>query len=744
MPVDTAAVTDGLVLSRAGLRVEIARRPFAIDVRRDARRLVRGLGIWCADGDVGDQFVQFTEGVIAAEALEVAERVASATLAEPLADGAELALRFDSGRRGRLRVTLPTAGTVALELEVDGLPLRHAVGWEARADEHFAGLGARHALRVDHAGRRIQLGADRAYTGPDCPADMLAIGGVPQGDYAPAPWFQSSRGYAVHAGGHGNGMRFHFDADGTTVSARARAGPLRLTLLTDPSPAARLRRHLHASGLPPVLPEWGYGFWKSRDVYGHQSEVEDDFRGCDGHAIPLDALVLDSPWETQYNTWLPNPHQFPDFAGMVHGLRDAGVRTVVWVTPWVNVDSSEGQTPPDPQSRALHRAPASNYEDGARGGHYVRGADGEPFVARWWMGTGSPIDFTSPAAETWWRAQAKHALALGVEGIKADDGEGYYFPDDVRFADGSSGANAAWRMGGLYRRSMQRALDEVHPGRGVLFGRSGWTGQQATGMLWGGDQVSDFWSLRVLVAAAISAAASGFSNWSHDVGGYLGHRLVERCPAELLVRWAQLGCFTPLMQAHGRMAQEPWTYDERTLRIYRAYVLLHEQLVPYIRAAAATAQRTGLPIIRPLHLVDPDDHRAWTIADAYGFGPALWVAPVLDDGARSREVALPRGDWIATWSAEHVRGGGEILAPAPRELIPVWVRNGSIVVTYPAAHVAAGLGDTPEHERPLEATLWGEPPLGHAAVRLADGTRIAWRRGRWSIDRPRAVVFSER
>lgn len=744
MPVDTAAVTDGLVLSRAGLRVEIARRPFAIDVRRDARRLVRGLGIWCADGDVGDQFVQFTEGVIAAEALEVAERVASATLAEPLADGAELALRFDSGRRGRLRVTLPTAGTVALELEVDGLPLRHAVGWEARADEHFAGLGARHALRVDHAGRRIQLGADRAYTGPDCPADMLAIGGVPQGDYAPAPWFQSSRGYAVHAGGHGNGMRFHFDADGTTVSARARAGPLRLTLLTDPSPAARLRRHLHASGLPPVLPEWGYGFWKSRDVYGHQNEVEDDFRGCDGHAIPLDALVLDSPWETQYNTWLPNPHQFPDFAGMVHGLRDAGVRTVVWVTPWVNVDSSEGQTPPDPQSRALHRAPASNYEDGARGGHYVRGADGEPFVARWWMGTGSPIDFTSPAAETWWRAQAKHALALGVEGIKADDGEGYYFPDDVRFADGSSGANAAWRMGGLYRRSMQRALDEVHPGRGVLFGRSGWTGQQATGMLWGGDQVSDFWSLRVLVAAAISAAASGFSNWSHDVGGYLGHRLVERCPAELLVRWAQLGCFTPLMQAHGRMAQEPWTYDERTLRIYRAYVLLHEQLVPYIRAAAATAQRTGLPIIRPLHLVDPDDHRAWTIADAYGFGPALWVAPVLDDGARSREVALPRGDWIATWSAEHVRGGGEILAPAPRELIPVWVRNGSIVVTYPAAHVAAGLGDTPEHERPLEATLWGEPPLGHAAVRLADGTRIAWRRGRWSIDRPRAVVFSER
>ena len=463
MPVHTAVVADTLVLSRGGVRVEIARRPFAIAVLRDGRRLIRGFGLWCADGEAADQFIQFTEGVIAAEQLEVPEQVVSATLAEPLADGADLALRFAGGRRGRLRVTLPLEETVAFELEVDGRPLRHAAGWDARPGEHFTGLGARHHLRVDHAGRRIQLGADRAYTGPDCPPDMLAIGGVAQGDYAPVPWCQSSRGYAVHAGGHGNGMRLHFGEERTTVSARAHAGPLKLTILTAPSPAARLRRHLHATGLPPVLPEWGYGFWKSRDVYGHQTEVEDDFDGCNHNAIALDAVVLDSPWETQYNTWIPNPHQFPDFEGMVQRFRRAGVRTVVWTTPWVNLDSSEGQTPPDPQSRALHRAPASNYAAGERAGHYVQAADAKPLVARWWMGTGSPIDFTSPAAEAWWREQAKGVLKLGVEGIKADDGEGYYFPDDARFADGSTGADAAWRVGGLYRRSMQRALDEAVP-----------------------------------------------------------------------------------------------------------------------------------------------------------------------------------------------------------------------------------------------------------------------------------------
>ena len=744
MPVNTDTIAGVLVLDRGALRVQIARHPFAVHVHRRGRELIHGLGIWVAQGTVGDMFIRLTEGVIPSEDLDPPERVVSASVGEPLANGVVLAARCDGGRAAALRITLPDDETLLIELEADGDPLRLAADWDGRADEHFAGLGARHALRVDHAGREIQLGADRAYTGPDCPADMLAAGGVPQGDYAPAPWLQSSHGYAVWAHGHGNGMRFELGAGKTVVSARATAGPLRLSIFTDSSPAARLRRYLRATGPPPVLAEWGYGFWKSRDVYPHQDDVEDDVHGCRRHAIPLDAVVLDSPWETQYNTWEPNPHQFTDFTKMVRDFRDDGVRTVVWVTPWVNIESEDGQMPPGPESHALHCAPASNYAAGAEAGHYVRARDGAPFLARWWMGTGSPVDFTSPAAEAWWRDQAKSALQLGVEGIKADDGEGYYFPDDVSFADGTTGAQSAWAHGGRYRASMQRALDEVHPGRGVLFGRCGWSGQQASGMLWGGDQVSDFWSLRVLVAASLSAAGSGFSNWSHDVGGYLGHRLVDRCPAELLVRWVQLGCFTPLMQAHARLVQEPWTYDERTLSIYRSYVLLHERLVPYVRAAATTAARCGLPIVRPLHLVDPADQRGWTISDAFGYGPSLWVAPVLDEGARSLEAALPRGDWIETWSGAHVRGGGEVQVPAPRDTIPVWVRSGSIVVTYPAAHVACGLGDTPEPQRPLEATLWGEPRLGSTAVRLADGTQISWRRGRWSVDRERDMVFLER
>ncbi|MDA0165105.1 hypothetical protein OM076_32850 [Solirubrobacter ginsenosidimutans] len=671
------------------------------------------LGVRTWAGTARDEFIQLTEGVMAAEDLD-----------DPVDGAVRSKVERISPHHEIVTVAAP-AGVHRIGLVLPGHP-----------QQQFIGLGARHGLHVDQSGRSLQLGADRAYTGPDCPPDMLELGGIPQGDYAPVPWLLSSRGWGAWVETEGHGARFEL-GDEVVLSTRRDAGPLKVHLFTHATPHARLRAFLKLTGLPPVLPEWAYGHWKSRDVYNHETEAQADFDGYREHDLPLDAIVLDSPWATQYNTWEFNPHQFPDAAGMIERWRADGVRTVVWVAPWVNLDSDDGQYPPDAESARLHRAPAPNYEPEM----FVRDGEGEPLVAKWWMGTGSPVDFTSPRAEEWWREQAKNVLKLGVQGIKADDGEGWYIPDDAQFADGTIGAQSAWGHGLKYRRSMQRALDEVHPGEGVLFGRPGWTGQQAVGVTWGGDQPSDFWSLRTLVAATLTAAASGFSNWSHDVGGYLGEKLVARCPKELLLRWVQFGCFTPLMHAHGRFEQEAWTYDEETLEVYRAHVLLHERLVPYVRAAAATAARTGLPIVRPGALIG---HRDWAVADAYGYGPALWVAPVLENGAREVEVDLPKGDWIATWDLSEHAGGGTVVAPAPLDRIPVWVRRGAIVVTYPAAHVARGLGDTPESERPLEATLWGEPPCGRAAARLVDGTVVRFRRGQWSVSEDREVHFLTR
>ena len=171
---------------------------------------------------------------------------------------------------------------------------RMGAEWDTRSGERFSGLGARHGEQVEQTGRHMRLGADRRYTGPDCPPDMLDVGGIPQGDYAPVPWLIASRGYALWLETEGDGAEFDLGHP-VGVSARAAAGPFRLHVVCDPTPAGRLRRFLRLTGLPPLLPEWGYGHWKSRDVYEHQRDVEDDFDGYRRHGIPLDALVLDSP-----------------------------------------------------------------------------------------------------------------------------------------------------------------------------------------------------------------------------------------------------------------------------------------------------------------------------------------------------------------------------------------------------------------------------------------------------------------
>ena len=366
--------------------------------------------------------------------------------------------------------------------------------------------------------------------------------------------------------------------------------PLRLTLLTDPSPAARLRRHLHATGLPPVLPEWGYGFWKSRDVYGHQTEVEDDFHGCADNAIPLDALVLDSPWETQYNTWIPNPHQFTDFTGMVRDV-PRGRRAHRRLGDAVG-ERRLLRGPDAARPRVARAAPRARVQLRRRraGGHYVRGADGEPFVTRWWMGTGSPIDFTSPAAETWWREQAKTALRLGVEGIKADDGEGYYFPDDVRFADG--GTRRGRR---LARRRPVPALDAARARRGPPRPRRALRPQRLDRPAGDRDALGRRPGVGLLVAAR--------ARRRDDLAPPRPASRTGRTTSAATSATASSSAARPSCSCAGRS----WAASRRSCRrtggwsrsrgpttsarcgIYRSYVLLHERLVPYIRAAAATA-----------------------------------------------------------------------------------------------------------------------------------------------------------
>ena len=284
MSVPSARITESVVLQRGSLRVEVSLRPFEITVYRGERRALRSLGAWVADGAVHDHFIQLTEGVVAREELSPPERAVSAVVRDLSAERLTLGLELAGGRRARLEVVIPDADRVTFVLE----PERRAA---ARRDRLAPAIGRafRRAGRATrHAARPVRKAwsssAPTAATpDPDCPAELLAGGGIPQGDCAPVPWLVSSRRYAVWVQSEANGIRFDLSGDRVGASTRASAGPLVLELFCHPTPASRLRAFCRLTGFPAVLPEWGYGFWKSRDVYEHEDDVR---RGLRGHDRP--------------------------------------------------------------------------------------------------------------------------------------------------------------------------------------------------------------------------------------------------------------------------------------------------------------------------------------------------------------------------------------------------------------------------------------------------------------------------
>ena len=704
---------------RDGSRVEVSLRPFALhDPARTAARCCAPAAPGSPTATVHDQFIQFTEGVIAHEERSPAQR---ARYADPDAAG-------DRGVCAWLsRSTAAAHAHVRIEL-VAPRPRRLTPRGRRRAAAARVGLGPPRRRAPRRAGRAPPPRFDQAR--PRRPARRrppLHRPRLPAGDAGrrrhPAGRLRAGALDAVQPRlrrlvPH----RRQRDAvrplgRATRVSTRAQAGPLQLDFFCGPTPAARAARPLPRDRVSGAAARVGLRVLEEprrarapgrRDRRLRRLPAQPDRAGRDRHRLALGDPV-------QHLGVQPPP--VPRRPGMVRRMRADGVRTVVWCTPWVNLDSRDGQIPPQPDSERLHREPAPNYAPAAAAGYFVRAAGGRRAVrasggwapARWSTsparrpsaGGGSRPSGCSSSA-------SRESRPTTATATTSPTTSGWPTAAAARRRPGRSAACIAIACSGRSTRST--------PATGSCSAAAAGPASTPSGCTWGGDQASDFWSLRVLVVAALSAACSGISNFSHDIGGYLGHRLVERCPPELLVRWLQFGCFSPLMHAHSRMPQEPWNYGDRVLGLYRAYVLLHEQLVPYVRAAARTAARTGLPIIRPLCLIDPRDPRGWTIdrrlrlrARAVGRAGARRRHP------RARGVAAVRRVDRDLVGPAGVAAAARWSSPAPIERIPVWVRAGAIIVTYPAEHVAAGWATRPSAIARWWPRCGGHRPTGGPA-----------------------------
>ncbi len=290
------------------------------------------------------------------------------------------------------------------------------------------------------------------------------------------------------------------------------------------------------------------------------------------------------------------------------------------------------------------------------------------------------------------------------------------------------------------------------------FNRSGWTGTAAVSQIvWGGDPTTDwgFDGLQSAVRNGLSMGLSGVSLWGSDVGGYfslLGRHLTP----ELLVRWIQVGAVSGVMrtQANGfsipDAGRRPQIYDPEVLPFWRRYAKLRTQLYPYLAAAQAVYDRTGLPIMRHLALDYPGDPAATARDDEFGFGPDLLAAPVLGPGERTRSVHLPAGRWVDLWRSAFfrsdgslnlrrsrvLRGPAEVQLPAPLGDLPLLVRVGAVLPLLPADvdtlapyGEARGLVHLADRERRRTLLAF---PRGRSRSALGPGEALSSREGRRS------------
>jgi len=504
--------------------------------------------------------------------------------------------------------------------------------------------------------------------------------------YKPIPFFMSTTGYGLWVDTTGEAT---FDMNATNrddIVVDVTAAKLRIVLFTGPEFPGILERFTALEGRAVVPPYWAFAPWKARDYHQNDAQVAEDVDRQRELGLPSSVILIDSPWAATYNDYKFNPKQFSDAPAMVKHIHDQGYKLVLWHTSWVNSKSD----PPKETGFEGKIAPlAENYQEAADEGLFVKNQDGSPYVGRWWKGLGSMIDFTNPKAKIWWQEQVRQAIAAGADGFKDDDAEGNFL-GDVKFSDGTDPRLMRNRYGVLYNNAMEELIQKDLKGNGVLFARSVSVGANGIGFLWGGDNEASFSPLNGLptvVTAGLGAGLSGMPLWTTDLGGY--EATASTPDAHLLMRWTEYAAFSPVMEVMSSANIGPWDFDKNgppgshaALDVYRKYALLHMSLFPYRYAAAQEAAKTGMPIMRALVLQYQDDPRARTAKDEYLFGPYLLVAPVIDEGTQ-RPVYLPAGDWVDYWTGKPVAGGQVVIANAPLDTIPVWVRAGAVLPKIP-------------------------------------------------------------
>jgi alpha-glucosidase (family GH31 glycosyl hydrolase) len=599
---------------------------------------------------------------------------------------------------------LSTTDPTGRELVVDVRPWRGALRLSARPTdrqgvatafasfatppgEAFHGFGGRHDA-LDQRGNEfynhlqqsnVSSGSPNALTPvPPGGPDFLFPNG-PSAAYYVQSSFVSSAGYG-----------FLLDRDEIShwriASDRSDAwqvesfGP-RLDYVVSPGrPAAAIESLTAITGRHPVPPRWAIGPTLDRLVEfpvdppaNHAANVAADLRDIERYRLPLDAYRIEG-WQ-----FLPRA----TLRGFITELRSRGIHPMLYMRTFVGRDTIGTDDP-------------AAFDEAIARGFVATRADGSPFIfTSNFSADAAQIDFTNPAAVRWWQRRVRELLELGADGFMQDFGEQVL--TGMHFANGETAATMHNRLPVLAHRATREAVrrfERRHPRREIFFyTRSGYSGTPGAAAYefanFAGDSTTD-WSrsagLASLATDMLNRGIGGAYGFITDIGGYFD---VFSGPTskELFLRWAEWAALSPAFRLHGSVAagtHTPWSYDAETVAIYSRLSRLHLRARPLIMRLWKRARRTGMPIARPLWLAYPDDARAAAQDQQWLLGPKVLVAPVVEDGARSREVYFPRGCWRNPETGLRVRGPRQVEVVAELDQLPYFFRCGTRPFEPPA------------------------------------------------------------
>ncbi len=447
------------------------------------------------------------------------------------------------------------------------------------------------------------------------------------------------------------------------------------------TPAEILSRYTEVTGHASPIADELLGLWQCRLRYRTQDEVLEVAREYKRRGIKLDVIVIDFfHWDYQ-GDWSFDPEYWPDPQAMVDELAEMG--TKVMVSVWPTIDSR-----------------SVNFRELKDRGFLIRTDRGinsaMDFFGRMYF-----FDSTNPdAREYGYQILKKNYGQYGIDMFWLDEAEPEYTVTDYDHYRQFIGPVA--ETGNFYSRQHARMLYDGQKKDGMEAPlnliRCAWVGSPRFGALvWSGDVQSTFREMKHQMINGINMGVAGIPWWISDTGGFYDGFVDNEEFRELLVRWFQWACFTPVLRMHGdRLPHIPeltkdtdhgggfcfagapnelWSYGEEVYEILHKYLDIREGMKDYIKEAMKETMETGLPLIRAMFIEYPEDSECWKIPDEYMFGSKYLVAPVSDYKARSRQVYLPEGDWKAWDTEEIIHSNGEYIeAAAPLDYMPVYER----------------------------------------------------------------------